>query len=199
MAGNDKDDLHTNPEPHVTFCDIQRPYITFHPLCIQLSRGARNYEFKNIHLNALTTFNGHQTEDALDFLREYYAVIDTLPLNGISEEELKLCCVPYCLKGEARQWVLRLPEASIKSWAEMYEQFILKYYSSQKTSKLRDKNHFFTQQDESFHEAWERYNLLISQCPHHQFPHILLMKFFYNELDPENHCEVDNAASPCGS
>ena len=110
--------------------NIQCPVITSNPSCIRLSARARNYEFKNIHLNLLPQFHGLRTEDALSFIREFYNVVETLPLHGINEEELKMRCFPYCMKDGARQWHIR---------DEIYEQFVLKYYPPQLTNELRNK------------------------------------------------------------
>nr|GLL37653.1 uncharacterized protein LOC109156509 [Ipomoea trifida] len=95
------------PPPHnqvVQQClrDIQRPVIAVNPCCIQLSDAARNYELKSFHLNMLPNFNGLGSEDALGFMRELYSTVQTLPLNNLSEEELRMKCFPYCMRGDAR-------------------------------------------------------------------------------------------------
>ena len=95
-ANRDGNELQVQVGPQPTrLRDIQRPHITSNPSCIRLSAAARNYEFRNIHLNSLPQFHGLGSEDALEFIREFFYAIETLPLNGISEEELKMRCYPY--------------------------------------------------------------------------------------------------------
>nr|GMD36067.1 Retrotransposon gag protein [Ipomoea batatas] len=81
--------------------DIQRPVIAINPSCIQLTDAARNYELKSFHMNLLPTFNGLGSEDALGFMRELYSTVQTLPLNNLSEEELRMKCFPYCMRDTA--------------------------------------------------------------------------------------------------
>ncbi|CAL8988451.1 unnamed protein product, partial [Prunus brigantina] len=60
---------------------------------------------------------------------------------------------------------------------------------------LRDKILLFAQQDdESFCEAWERFNGLLNQCPHHGIPLKLQMRMFYKGLTPSSHNIVTNFA-----
>nr|GMC64601.1 Integrase, catalytic core [Ipomoea batatas] len=175
--------------------DIQRPVIVVNPCCIQLSDAARNYELKSFHMNLLPTFNGLGSEDALGFMRELYSTVQTLPLNNLSEEELRMKCFPYCMRGDARQWLLNLPEGSLRTWDDVYNAFMFKYYSSQKTMDYRSRICTFTQREgELFHEVWDRFNLLLTQCPHHQFPLLLLTQFFYDGLTPNCQSLVDTAA-----
>ncbi|CAL8988407.1 unnamed protein product, partial [Prunus brigantina] len=60
---------------------------------------------------------------------------------------------------------------------------------------LRDKILLFAQQDdESFCEAWERFNGLLNQCPHHGIPLKLQMRMFHKGLTPSSHNIVTNFA-----
>ena len=136
--------------------DIQMPVIAVNPSCIRLSDRARNYEVKSIHLTMLPQFNGLTAEDALSFIREFYSTVQTFPLQGLSEDELRLRCFPFCMKGEARSWLLTLEENSLDTWEKVYSSFMMKFYSPQRTMDLRGKIANFAQREsESFHEAWE--------------------------------------------
>ena len=175
--------------------DIQMPVIAVNPSCIRLSDRARNYEVKSIHLTMLPQFNGLTAEDALSFIREFYSTVQTFPLQGLSEDELRLRCFPFCMKGEARSWLLTLEENSLDTWEKVYSSFMMKFYSPQRTMDLRGKIANFAQREsESFHEAWERFKLLLNQCPHHQYPLSLLVQFFYDGLTLNGQTLVDTAA-----
>ena len=175
--------------------DIQRPVIGTSPSCIRLSAAARNYELKGIHFNMLPSFNGLPSEDPLTFLREFYTTIQTFPLHGLAEDELRMRCFPYTLKDRAKTWLINLPEGSLGTWDEVYEKFMMKFYSPQKTVELRNKICSFSQMEgEPFHEAWDRFKMLLSQCPHHQFSLALLIQFFYDGLTLHGQTLVDTAA-----
>ncbi|CAH9104590.1 unnamed protein product [Cuscuta epithymum] len=196
VMANDNNNRQVVVPPPPRLRDIQRPVIAANPSCILLSDAARNYELKNIHLNMLPSFNGLGTEDALGFMRELYSTVQTFPLNNLSEDELRMRCFPYCMKSEARQWLLNLPERSLTNWEQVYDAFMFKFYSNQKTMDYRSRICNFVQGErELFHEAWERFNLFLNQCPHHQFSVLLLTQFFYDGLTPNCQTLVDTA---CG-
>nr|GEU46126.1 hypothetical protein [Tanacetum cinerariifolium] len=48
--------------------------------------------------------------------------------------------------------------------------------------------------DESFHEAWERYNDLLRACPHHGFTELHQLDTFYNALNPADQDSLNAAA-----
>ena len=134
--------------------DIQRLVIGASPSCIRLGDAARNYELKAIHFNMLPSFHGLPSEDALTFLREFYTTIQTFPLHGLTEDELRIRCFPYTLEDNAKTWLINLLEGSLGTWEEVYDKFMMRYYSPQKTVDLRSKICSFSQLDrESFHKA----------------------------------------------
>lgn len=82
--------------------DIQHPVITISPHCIQLSERARNYELKMGHFNMLPSFHGLANEDQLSFIREFYVVVRTFSLNGVTKDDLWMRCFPYYLKDRTK-------------------------------------------------------------------------------------------------
>ncbi|KAL5819701.1 hypothetical protein ACOSQ3_023644 [Xanthoceras sorbifolium] len=103
-------------------------------------------------------------------------------------------CFPYTLKDKAKQWLMTLPPSSLRTWSKVYNKFIEKLYSHQKTIELRSKVATFAQGDgEPLHEAWDRFKLLLIQCPHHGFPLEMHNQFFYNGLTLNYQAMVNNA------
>ena len=131
----------------------------------------------------IPNFYGLPSEDPLAFMREFCSIISTFPLNGVPELELRMRCFTLALKDRAKTWFMTLPEGSLRTWEDIYNKFISKYYSQGKTIELRTKISTFIQNDaETFHEAWERFRGYLTQCPHHQYPRNLLVTFFYDGL-----------------
>ena len=147
----------------VALRDIQKLVIGASRSCIRLGDGARNYELKAIHFSMLPTFHGLQSEDALTFLKEFYTTIQTFPLHGLTEDELRIKCFSYTLEDNAKTWLINLPEGSLGTWEEVYDKFIMRYYSPQKMVDLRSKICSFSQLDEkSFYEVWEHFKMLLT-------------------------------------
>ncbi|XP_019157162.1 PREDICTED: uncharacterized protein LOC109153743 [Ipomoea nil] len=185
-----------NPRPVPRLMkDFGRPQVGTSPSCIVLTNAARNYELKTIHYNQLPSFHGLATEDALTFVRDFYGVVQNFPLNDLPEDELRKRCFPYTLKDAAKQWFMSLTPGSLRTWPEVYNKFIGKFYSHAKTSELRRKIANFSQAEgEPFHEAWERFKMLLIQCPHHGYPLELQNQTFYDGLTQTSQSIVDNAA-----
>nr|GLL35975.1 uncharacterized protein LOC109169442 [Ipomoea trifida] len=111
------------------------------------------------------------SEDALTFIRDFYGIVQHFPLNDLTEDALRMRCFPYTLKDAAKTWFMSLTPGSLRTWPEVYNKFISKFYSHAKTAELRRKIATFSQADgEPFHEAWERFKMLLIQCPHHGYP-----------------------------
>ncbi|CAA0818841.1 Unknown protein, partial [Striga hermonthica] len=181
--------------PRNTHRTLAQPVIGPVTSCIRLPDQARNYELKMIHYNQLPAFHGLPSEDPLNFIREFYNVLNTFPLNGLNEDQLKMRCFPETLKDRAKAWFMTLAPASLTTWTEVYTKFIGRYYSHQKTQELRSQIVSFAQlPSEPLHEAWERFKDLQRQCPHHNLSPGLLMNCFYDSLNQNLQYMVDTAA-----
>ena len=105
--------------------------------CIQLGEAARNYEPKNVHFTMLPSFYDIPNEDLLIFMRDFYVTLHTFPLQGLTEDQLRMRCFPYTLKDRAKAWLMTLPPNSLDSWEAVYNKFISKFYSHKNTMELR--------------------------------------------------------------
>lgn len=175
--------------------DYAMPIIGLIASSIVLGEAAINYDLKDIHYNMLPAFHGLPSEDPLTFMRDFYSTLQTFPLHGLNEDQLRMRCFPYTLKDRAKAWLMMLPLGLLTSWEDVYHKFIGKFYSHPKTAEMRTRIFTFTQFDgDPFHEAWERFKTLLNQCPHHQLPIQLQTQIFYDALTPHAQQMVDNAA-----
>ena len=97
--------------------------------CIQLNEAARNYELKNVHFTMLSFFYGIANEDPLIFIQDFYAIVQTFPLQDLTEDQLRMRCFPYTLKEKAKVWLMTIPPNSLRTWEAVYEKFMGKFYS----------------------------------------------------------------------
>ncbi|GAA0152509.1 hypothetical protein LIER_37505 [Lithospermum erythrorhizon] len=122
-------------------------------------------------------------------------MVGSLSNNGVTHQSLKLKILPYTLKDAAHRWFLSIPPQSIHTWREMHEKFVAKFYTYAKSASLRKQISNFTEDDdEPFHEAWDRFQTLLIQCPHHMLPCELQHSYFYDGLTPAHQTMVDNVA-----
>ncbi|GJX16107.1 reverse transcriptase domain-containing protein [Tanacetum coccineum] len=107
-------------------------------------------------------------DDANKHLDKFLHVTQSMKVNGVSDDALRLHLFPYSLQDRAAEWFDRLPRNSIKSFDQMAKIFLGKYFPPYMVTKLRnDITNFRQRPDESLFEAWERYKLSIDRCPNH--------------------------------
>ena len=114
--------------------DFALPILGAQPLAILLSDLQRSYELKSSHFNTFPIFYGKPDEDSLQFMKEYYDVITTIRLGGLTEEDqLMMRSFSYCMKDKANKWLLALPTGSLTTWEVVETKFFSVYYPSWKT------------------------------------------------------------------
>nr|GEY29543.1 reverse transcriptase domain-containing protein [Tanacetum cinerariifolium] len=108
---------------------------------------------------------------------------------------IKLLLFPFSLEGEARIWLDKEPSRSILTWEDLVSKFINQFFPPSKTTYLRNKiTNFLQKPNETFNEAWERFNDLLRQCPHDGFLELHQLDTFYNALNPNDQDALDSAA-----
>ena len=146
----------TSGETQLVMKEYAWPIIGTIVSCIQLGDTTQNYELKNVHFTMLPSFYGIPNEDPLILIR-FYATVQTFPLQGLTKDQLRMRCFPFILKDRAKDSLMIFPQNSLTLWEAVYNWFIGKFYSHQKTTKLRMKI-AAQMEGEPFHEAWDRLN-----------------------------------------
>ncbi|GJX72928.1 reverse transcriptase domain-containing protein [Tanacetum coccineum] len=109
---------------------------------------------------------------------------------------LTLCfAFPNSLEGAARIWLEKEPPRSILTWDDLVSKFINKFFPPSKTTNLRNEITRFQQRfDETFYEAWDRFNDLLRACLHHGFLELHQLDTFYNALNSNDQDSLNSAA-----
>ncbi|GKB12723.1 reverse transcriptase domain-containing protein [Tanacetum coccineum] len=134
-------------------------------------------------------------DDANKHLDKFLHVTQSMKVNGVSDDALRLHLFPYSLQDRAAEWFDRLPRNSINSFDQMAKIFLRKYFPPSMVTMLRnDITNFCQRPDESVFEAWERYKLSIDRCPNHNMLPVTQIDTFYNGLTLR-HRDTINAAA----
>ncbi|GJR28298.1 reverse transcriptase domain-containing protein [Tanacetum coccineum] len=92
-------------------------------------------------------------------------------------------------------WLEKEPPRSIQTWDDLVSKFINKFFPPSKTTNLRNEITRFQQRfDETFYEAWDRFNDLLRACPHHGFSELHQLDTFYNALNSNDQDSLNSAA-----
>nr|GEV61000.1 reverse transcriptase domain-containing protein [Tanacetum cinerariifolium] len=140
-------------------------------------------------------FHGLPGDDANKHLGKFFHVTQSIKVNGVTDDALRLYLFPHSLTHHATAWFDRLPRNSINTFEQMKKMFLGKYFPSSMVTKLRNEITNFRQSpDESLFEAWECYKLSIDRCPNYNMLPITQIDTFYNGLTLR-HRDTINAAA----
>ncbi|KAG6385285.1 hypothetical protein SASPL_154117 [Salvia splendens] len=105
---------------------------------IAATPGMRTIAIKSGVLAVLSHFYGLSKECRYAFLEEFCRYCDIQPVPaGSTSEDYRLKAIPFVLKGDMGVWLSRLPEGSIRTWAEFRMIFLDRFFPALKTSALK--------------------------------------------------------------
>ena len=99
------------------------------------------------------------------------------------------------LAGEAKRWLQSFKGNSLKTWEEVVEKFLKKYFPESKTAEGKAAISSFHQfSDESLSEALERLCGLLWKTPTHGFIELIQLNIFIGGLRPQSKQLLDASA-----
>ncbi|MCI06860.1 hypothetical protein A2U01_0027921 [Trifolium medium] len=158
---------------------------------------ANHFELKPSLLSMIqqNQFYGSITDDPNLHLSVFLEYCDTLKLNAVTSDAIRLRLFPFSLRDKARAWLYSLPAELITTWDQLKQAFLAKFYPPSKTAQMRNQITSFGQKEgESLWEAWERFKEMLRPCPHHGLEPWLIVHIFYNGLSYNTRMTVDAAA-----
>nr|GEV48266.1 reverse transcriptase domain-containing protein [Tanacetum cinerariifolium] len=134
-------------------------------------------------------------DDANKHLDKFLHVTQSIKVNGVTDDALRLYLFSHSLTHHVTAWFDRLPRNSINTFEHMAKMFLEKYFPPSMVTKLRNEITNFRQRpDESLFEAWECYKLSIDRCPNHNMFPVTQIDTFYNGLNLRHRDTINVAA-----
>nr|GEW00542.1 reverse transcriptase domain-containing protein [Tanacetum cinerariifolium] len=164
------------------------------PISIQATNfGLKNDMIQKVQNSCL--FHGLPSDDANKHLDKFLHVSQSIKVNGVTDDALRLYLFPHSLTHHAATWFYRLPRNSINTFEQMAKIFLEKYFPPSMVTKLRNEITNFCQcPDESLFEAWEHYKLSIDRCSNHNMLPVTQIDTFYNGLTLRHRDTINVAA-----
>ena len=123
-----------------TMEDFWRPMIQEEYSAIrQPTVDANNFEPKPALITMVQQhqFTGHPTEDPNEHLGRFLRMANTVKLNGVRPEVIKLHLFPFSLRDIAATWYESLPYGSVDTWEELVEAYLGRFFPPSLTSERR--------------------------------------------------------------
>ena len=125
-------------------------------------------------------------------------IANTVKLNGVRHEVIKLQLFPFSLRDVATTWFESLSYGSVNNWEELVEAYMSRFFPPALTSDRRGEIIVFKQgDDESLYNAWERYKRLLKRCPMHGIYLTAHVDIFYHSINYTSKSIIDVAC--CGA
>nr|GEX88406.1 hypothetical protein [Tanacetum cinerariifolium] len=199
-----EDQYQENPPPEVPMADnrtmaelLQAPIEGYEDAIVIPEITANNFELKHSLINLVQNkqFFGHDKEDPHAHIWYFNKITSTMRVSNVPSSSIKLMLFPFSLEGAARIWLEKEAPRSIQTWDDLVSKFINQFFPPSKKTNLRNEITRFQQRfDESFYEAWERFNDLLRACPHHGFSELHQLDTFYNALNINDQDSLNSAA-----
>ncbi|GJU13800.1 reverse transcriptase domain-containing protein [Tanacetum coccineum] len=158
---------------------------------------ANNFEIKHGLLNLVQNkqFFGLDKEDPHAHIRYFNKITSTMKFLNVPSMSVQLMLFPFSLEGAARIWLEKEPPRSILTSEDLVSKFINIFFPPSKTINLQNEITRFQQKfNETFYEAWDRFNDLLRGCPHHRFSELHQLDTFYNALNSNDQDSLNSAA-----
>ena len=129
-------------------------------------------------------FTGHPLKDPNEHLGRFMRMTNTVKLNGVRPDVIKLQLFPFSLRDVAATWFESLLVGSVNTWEELVEAFMIKFFPPTLTVERRGEIIVFKKvDDESLYTAWERFKRLLKRCPMHGIDLTTQMNIFYHAMN----------------
>jgi len=126
-------------------------------------------------------------EDPYAHLATYIEICNTVKIAGVPEDVVRLSLFSFSLAREAKRWMHSFKGNNLKTWEEVVEKFLKKYFPESKTVEGKATISSFHQfLDESMSEALERFHSLLRKTPTHGFSEPIQLNIFIDGLRPQS-------------
>ena len=100
---------------------------------------ANNFELKPTLITMVHQhqFTGHPSEDPNEHMGRFKGMANTVKLNGVKQEVIKLQLFPFSLRDVAATWFESLPIGSVTNWEELVEAYMGRFFLPNLTSEGR--------------------------------------------------------------
>ncbi|XP_047949958.1 uncharacterized protein LOC125195774 [Salvia hispanica] len=161
---------------------------------------ANNFELRMPLIQRVeqTPFAGRATEDANRHLSKFMEISNTLKLNGVDDDAIRVRLFPFSLTDSAKEWFACMPREKVSTWKDIVATFIDKYYPRGTILKIKSEIFQFIQgHDEPLYEAFARFKALLRKFPNHGFTVNHQVGILYNGFN-EKICDMPDSGAKGG-
>ncbi|XP_015166978.1 uncharacterized protein [Solanum tuberosum] len=135
-------------------------------------------------LNLKGMFRGATGDDANQHLMNFVAICKSQEILGVNQTTMRLRLFPLSLTGEATNWLNEMLDDSIRTWNELNEAFLERFFPESKELQMKDEISTHKQlPGEAMHDTWWRFSQNLKKCPKHDLTERHVKQAFYRSLN----------------
>ena len=154
------------------------------------------FSVKGHHLKMIqdNAFDGTMKADPHKHISGFTELCKMFRYGDGLEDGVKLSLFPSSLTGEARTWFNELEPESIRTWEQLREAFVNRFFPPALARKLLNQIRSFRQHDnETLTDAWIRLKELLRNCHGHGLDKEQHIDIFYEGLTHQSQHDLDLA------
>ena len=132
-----KEEVVERPRRQMTMEDFWRPAIQDeYSTMRQPSIEVNNFELKPALITMVQQhqYTRHPSEDPNEHMGRFMRMANTMNLNGVRPEFIKLQLFPFSLRDVVATWFESLPYGSVNNWEELVEAYMSRFFPLALTS-----------------------------------------------------------------
>ncbi|CAM8962849.1 unnamed protein product [Rhodiola kirilowii] len=165
--------------------ELSAPDFRNQPWCIHEGPELENIAINTSVVHNLPKFLGTRGELAITHLQRLHGICQNLKPNGVNVDDFKLKAFYFSLVDSANDWFLSLPSGSIRTWAQMQNKFLDKYYPAGRAMQVRRQLQDIKQgPNETMYDYLEKFNRLERSCCTLGLAEKLIIEYLIDGLRP---------------
>ncbi|CAM8925982.1 unnamed protein product [Rhodiola kirilowii] len=162
---------------------------------VPLEEDAFDFDVKLSLVHMVTKDQYHGIGNPSTHLANFQEYCRTYKPRDVPAEYVYLKLFPSSLFGDAKEWLQNQEAGSFRTWNELANVFLAKFFHPSRTKKFTDYILTFSQRDnELFHQAYDRFKHYLRECRHHNFRRAGLMRYFYLGMNKDAKSQMDTAS-----
>ena len=145
------------PQMKMSMKDFWKPVIQDeYSVVRQPAIKANNFELKPALITMVQQhqFTGHPFEDPNEHMGRFIRMANTIKLNGVRPEVIRLQLFPFSLRDMESTWFESLHVGLVTNWEELVEAYMNRFFPPTLTSEIKGEIIVFKQgEDESLYNA----------------------------------------------
>jgi len=120
-----------------TLRELATPNLETQPMSITYTALDKPLKLNSGFINLLPKFHRLAGEDPYRHISEFLITCSAMVPEAIPKDQIRLRAFPFCLLGNAKDWLYYMPAGSLSTWTALYKSFLEKFFTASRIGSIR--------------------------------------------------------------